>query len=422
MQKSSLLTKRAFTWALYDWANSAFALSVLAVLFPIVLGNFWGVADGGAAATLRLSWITFAASVLVFLSAPVLGTIADAGGYRKRFLALFAITGAVATAGLGLVGEGEWRWALALYLLASIGYYSSIIFYDSLLVDVTEPRNYSFVSTLGFSIGYLGSAILLALHLWMLKSPQTFGLANATEAFSFAFISVGIWWLLFSLPLLFFVPESRGAVKVKTGAIRAAYSELRSTVIEISKYRNVTIFLSAYWLYLGGVFTVIFMATNYGQRLGFSDSDLVMALLISNFVGFPATLIYGLLAHRFGAKKGIYFALAAYVGACLWGTQMTEVKEFYIMAVVIGAVQGGVQGLSRSVYASLIPSDQPGKFFGFYSMTTKFAHILGPATVAIVATLSDDQKWVLLALIPMFVAGALLLSQVRMPSDAPASK
>jgi len=415
LPKSKILTKQVITWALYDWANSAFALSVLAVLFPLVLGNHWGVDDGGVSATIRLGWITFSASVIVFLIAPVLGTIADTGGYRKRFLLLFAIIGAVATAGLGFVGQGGWPLALGLYLIASVGFYSSVVFYDSLLIDVTEPRNYSFVSTLGFSVGYLGGAALLALHLWMLKSPQTFGLENTTEAFSYAFISVGLWWLIFLLPLIFFVSERHSSIEVTDHAIRAAYAELKSTVHKISQYRNVMIFLVGYWLYIGGVFTVIFMAVNYGQRLGFEDSDLVLALLIANFVGFPATLAYGLLAHRFGAKKGLYFALFAYVGACLWAIQMTDVREFYIMSIVIGLVQGGVQGLSRSVYASLIPADQPGEFFGFYSMTTKFAHVLGPAMVAIAAMLSDDPKWVLLALMPMFLAGALLLSLVRIP-------
>ena len=418
MPKSKILTRQVITWALYDWANSAFALSVLAVLFPLVLGNYWGVDDGGVTATIRLGWITFSASVIVVLIAPVLGTIADTGGYRKRFLLLFAITGAVATAGLGFVGQGDWPLALGLYLIASVGFYSSVVFYDSLLIDVTEPRNYSFVSTLGFSVGYLGGAALLALHLWMLKSPQTFGLENASEAFSYAFISVGVWWLVFLLPLIFFVSERHSSIEVTDHAIRAAYAELKSTVHKISQYRNVTIFLGGYWLYIGGVFTVIFMAVNYGQRLGFEDSDLVLALLIANFVGFPATLVYGLLAHRFGAKKGLYFALFAYVGACLWAIQMTDVREFYIMSIVIGLVQGGVQGLSRSVYATLIPSDQPGEFFGFYSMTTKFAHVLGPAMVAIAAMLSDDPKWVLLTLMPMFLAGALLLSLVRMPSNS----
>lgn len=422
MPNSPILTKKVITWALYDWANSAFALSVLAVLFPLVLGNYWGAADGGAAVTVRLGWITFAASLVVFVTAPIFGTIADAGGYRKRFLFIFALIGSTMTAGLGLVGQGDWPLALGLYLVASVGFYSSTVFYDSLLIDVTEPRNYSFVSTLGFSVGYLGGAALLAIHLWMLQSPATFGFENTTEAFSFAFISVGVWWILFSVPLLFFVPERHSAIEVRSGAIRAAYTELKSTFLAIRKYRNVAIFLCAYWLYIGGVFTVIFMAVNYGQRLGFADADLVKALLIANFVGFPATLLYGVLAHRFGAKRGIYFALLVYIGVCVLGMQMTEVREFYIMSIIIGMVQGGAQALSRSLYAALIPADQPGEFFGFYSMTTKFAHVLGPAMVATAAMLSDEPKWVLLTLMPLFFVGAILLSLVRMPDEEPDPK
>ena len=413
---TSVLNRRTIAWALYDWANSAFALSVLAVLFPIVLGNFWSVGDDGAAVTARLGWVTFAASAIVCITAPVFGTIADAGGYRKRFLLALALTGALATGALGWVGEGDWLVALAVYLLASIGYYTSTLFYDSLLVDVTAPRYYSFVSTLGFSLGYLGGAVLLTLHLWMVRSPATFGLADTTEAFSYAFISVGAWWLIFLLPLLYFVEERHSAIEVQGSAIRAGYTELRTTLREIGKYRNVAIFLAAYWLYIGGVFTVIFMAVNYGQRLGFADQDLVLALLLTNFVGFPATLLYGAAAHRFGPKKSIYFALLVYIGACLWALQMKSVREFYVMAMIIGCVQGGVQGLSRSLYASLIPANQPGEFFGFYNMTTKFAHVLGPAMVAVAAMLSDDPKWVLLVLMPLFFCGGFLLALVREPA------
>jgi len=255
--------------------------------------------------------------------------------------------------------------------------------------------------------------VLLALHLWMLSSPATFGLADTSEVFSFAFISVGAWWVVFLVPLLYFVPEHHSPLEVSSGAIRAAYAELRATVRKVGQYRNVVVFLTGYWLYIGGVFTVIFMAVNYGQRLGFDDKDLVMALLITNFIGFPATLLYGFVAHRFGPKSGIYFALFVYIGMSVWAMFMRDVRQFYIMAIVIGTVQGGVQGLSRSLYASLIPPEQPGEFFGFYNMVTKFAHVLGPAMVATAAMLSDDPKWVLLTLMPLFLAGALLLSLVR---------
>ena len=407
------LNRKTIAWAFYDWANSAFALSVLAVLFPLVLRNHWSAGDAAADVTARLAWITFAASVVVCVTAPLFGTIADAGGYRKRFLLILAILGATMTAALGFVEAGNWQLALGVYLFASIGYYSSTVFYDSLLIDVTEPRYYSFVSTLGFSLGYLGGALLLALHLWMVRYPDTFGLENTVEAFNLAFVSVGAWWLIFLVPLLFFVSEKHSAIEVTSGAVRVAYSELKSTLREITKYRNVTIFLAAYWLYVGGVFTIIVMAVDYGKRLGFADQDLVLALLITNLAGFPATLLYGLAAQRFGPKVGIYFALLIYVGACVWGMVMETFREFMIMAIIIGCVQGGVQGLSRSLYASLIPPEQPGEFFGFYNMTTKFAHVIGPAMVAIAAMLSDDPKWVLFVLMPLFFCGGILLALVR---------
>ncbi len=413
MSIPSILNRRVIAWALYDWANSAFALSVLAVLFPLVLGNFWSIGDDGAAVTVRLGWITFAASVIVCITAPLFGTIADAGGYRKRFLFVLAALGAGMTAALGLIGEGEWPLALGIYMFASFGYYSSTVFYDSLLIDVCEPRYFSFVSSLGFSLGYLGGAVLLALHLWMLSSPATFGFDSTTEVFSFAFVSVGAWWIIFLVPLLYFVSESHSPIEVSSGAIRAAYAELRATMRKVGQYRNVVVFLTGYWLYIGGVFTVIFMAVNYGQRLGFEDKDLVMALLITNFVGFPATFLYGLVAHRFGPKSGIYFALLVYIGMSVWAIFMKDVEQFFVMAIIIGTVQGGVQGLSRSLYASLIPPEQPGEFFGFYNMVTKFAHVLGPAMVAIAAMLSDDPKWVLLTLMPLFLAGGFLLTIVR---------
>lgn len=400
-------------WAFYDWANSAFALSVLAVLFPLFLGSYWSAGDPGASVTARLAWITAASSAVVCVIAPVFGTIADAGGYRKRFLLLLALMGAVATGLLAMIGAGSWPWALALYMVASVGFYSSTVFYDSLIIDVTEPRYYSFVSSLGFALGYLGGALLLGLHVWMLRNPGNFGFSAPDDVIRFAFLTVGVWWAIFMLPLMIFVPEHHSGTEVTRGIVRAAYRELRSTILKLGQYRNVVIFLIAYWLYIGGVFTVIFMAVNYGQRLGFSRQDLVTALLITNFAGFPATLLYGVVGHRWGPKRGIYFALAVYVAMSGWAMFMVEVRQFYIMAIVIGCVQGGVQGLSRSLYASLIPPDAPGEFFGFYNMLTKFAHVLGPILVGIAATVSDDPKWVLLALLPLFMGGGMLLAVVR---------
>lgn len=412
MNPRAILNRKVIAWSLYDWANSAFALSVLAVLFPVFLRDYWSAGDSEAAVTARLGWITAAANLVVSVLAPIFGTIADKGGYRKRFLIALAAIGAAGTASLGIMGEGSWPWALAAYLLASVGFYSSTLFYDSLLIDVTRPKYFNFVSSLGFSLGYLGGSLLLGLHVWMIRSPDTFGVGNDIEAIRVAFVTVGVWWALFSAPLILFVPELKRGGTVARGIVRAAYSELITTFRRIREYRNIVLFLLAYLLYMGGVFLVIAMAVNYGQRLGFGRQDLVMALLITNFVGFPATLIYGIVSHRVGPKPGIYFALAVYIAVSGWAVFMTDVHQFYIMAIIIGCVQGGVQGLSRSLYALLIPAEQPGEFFGFYNMTTKLAHVIGPTLIGMAAMLSDAPQVLLLVLLPLFIAGALLLRQI----------
>jgi UMF1 family MFS transporter len=410
-----MLTRKVIAWALYDWANSTFALSVLAVLFPIFLGSYWSAGDTGAAVTSRLGFIVAGAALLVSVVAPILGAIADGGGYRKRFLLTFALFGAVMTALLALPGEGNWPWALALYLCASVGFYGSTVFYDSLLVDVTTPDKYHRVSTLGFSLGYLGGALLLGLHVWMLNSPASFGLQDSASVVKFAFVSVGAWWAVFLVPLVVFVPETRRAIPVTRDILKSAFRELLETVSHIRRYKNIVRFLFAYWFYLAGVFTVISMAANYGQRLGFGDTDLVTAFMITNLAGFPATLLYGFLGEKYGARNGIYLALCVYVAVSSWAIFMTEIRQFYAMAIIVGCIQGGVQGLSRSLYATLIPQHRPGEFFGFYNMVTKFSHVVGPTLVGLAATLSDKSGVVLVVLLPLFIIGGILLSLVKLP-------
>lgn len=412
MARSEVWNRKVIAWAFYDWANSAFALSVMAVLFPLFLGSYWSAGEPGAVVTQRLAWVTSAGSAVVFVLAPVFGTIADAGAYRKRFLFALAVVGAAGTAGLGLTGQGQWEMALLLYLVASVCFNCATVFYDSLLVDITPPRYFSFVSSLGFSLGYLGGALLLALHVLMLMQPAAFGFADANAVIRFAFVSVGAWWAFFMLPLGFLVPERGGRARGRDNVIRTAWGELASTVRNVGRYRPVVVFLSSYCLYIGGVFTVIFMAVNYGQRLGFEQQDLVMALMITNFAGFPATLLYGVFGHRFGAKAGIYLALAVYIAVASWAVFMTAVWQFYVMALIIGCVQGGVQGLSRSLYAGLIPPERSGEFFGFYGMVTKFSHVIGPALVGVGAAVSDRPQALLVVLLPLFVAGMLLLTRV----------
>jgi len=411
--KGKLFTRQSIAWAMYDWGNSAFALSVLAVLFPVFLGSYWSAGDSGPAVTSRLAIATAAGSLIVSVLAPVLGAIADRGGLRKRLLLVFTLLGATGTILLSVVGTGQWPLALMLFVSASIGYYCAAIFYDSLLVDVSEPKFYSLISSFGLSLGYIGGAILLTLHVWLIANPQVVGFDSAASVVKFAFASVGFWWLIFLLPIMLVVKERRSNVVAAGSVIVAAYSSLRETFRKIKTYRNIYLFLIAYWLYIGGLFTVVFMAVNFGQRLGFSDTDLITALMITNYVGFPATIAFGMLAHRFGEKHAIYVGLLVYIAVVCFAVFLTDVRQFYVMAIIIGLVQGGVQSISRSLYAALIPPDQSGEFFGFYNMLTKFSHMLGPLMIAAVGLFTDEPKYMLFTLMPLFVIGALLLGRVE---------
>ena len=352
----TFLNKNSIAWALYDWGNSAFALSVLAVLFPLFLGSYWSADEPGPVVTSRLAWATALGSIIVSVLAPMLGAISDSGGFRKRFLFVFTILGAASTVALSQVGMGEWVWALAFFILASTGYYGAMIFYDALLVDVCHPRYYGLVSTFGLSLGYIGGALLLTLHVWLMYNPGVLGFENTNQVIQFAFASVGLWWVVFVLPVMLVIQENKSAASGRGHAIRAAYGALKDTFLKIRGYRNVYLFLLAYWLYIGGLFAVIFMAVNFGQRLGFSDTDLVTAIMITNYVGFPATLAYGAMAHYLGARKAIYVGLAVYIVVVCFAVVLTDVRQLYAMAITIGMVQGGVQGISRSLYASLILS------------------------------------------------------------------
>ncbi len=390
---------------------------MLAVLFPVVLGDFWSAGDDGAKVTARLAAVNSVASLAVFLLAPVLGAVSDSGGYRKRFLLLFVLLGAGTTASLSLVGEGGWPAALALFMLASIGFYGANVFYDSLIIDVTRPRYYSALSATGFAIGYFGSAVLLTLHVIMLRAPSSFGFADTEGVMKFVFASSGGWWVAFVLPLMLLVRERRHRVVAAGGVIRDAYAALQRTFLEIRRHREAMRFLAAYFVYIGAVFTVIVMAVNFGQRLGFGTNDLVTAILVTNFAGFPATLLYGWFGHRAGPKRALLFGLAVYIGVACWAVFLTDVREFYLMAIAVGTVQGGVQGMSRSLYAGLIPADKSGEFFGFYNTLTKLAHVIGPALVGLGALLSNDPKFILVPLLPLFIGGALLLWRVAEPPE-----
>jgi UMF1 family MFS transporter len=377
--------KTIWGWALYDWANSAFATTVMAGFFPVFFKEYWSYGADVNLSTAQLGIGNSIASLLVALMAPALGAIADHGGRKKAFLLTFAYFGVLMTAALYVVGKGQWLLAIFVYSAGVIGFSGANVFYDALLPAVAPRDRIDRISSLGFSMGYLGGGVLFLLNVVMTLKPAMFGLPDAAAAVRLSFISVAVWWGGFTIITAIWVPEiptaggPSGFTLVKQG-----FARVMNTIKHLRHLKTVGIFLVAYWCYIDGVDTIIRMAVDYGMSLGFASSDLILALLIVQFVGFPAALGFGWLSHKWGVRQAIYLAIVVYMGITIWGTMMRHKTEFYLLAMVIGLVQGGIQALSRSYYARLIPEEKAAEFYGFYNMLGKFAAIIGPALMGIV--------------------------------------
>jgi UMF1 family MFS transporter len=370
--------KAIFGWAMYDWANSAFATTVMAAFFPVLFKQFWSAGADPVVSTAKLGLANSIAGIAVALCAPVLGAIADKGGVKKKLLFFFAFIGVVTTSSLYLVSKGNWHMAVALYIFAVVGFSGGNIFYDSLITGVASDENMDSVSALGFSLGYLGGGILFAVNVWMVLRPETFGIADAGEAVKISFLSVSVWWAVFSIPVFLFVKEPAHISGESTlNMISAGLVELKNTFHEIRHLKVIFLFLIAYWLYIDGVDTIIRMAIDYGMSIGFEFKDLIVALLITQFVGFPSSIGFGYLGEKIGTKRAIFIAIGVYLSVSVLGAFIQNVHEFYILAAVVGLVQGGIQALSRSFYAKIIPVDKSAEYFGFYNMIGKFSVIIG---------------------------------------------
>ncbi len=364
---------------MYDWANSAFATTIIAGFFPVFFKEYWNPGVDATVSTARLGLANSLAGLIVAAMAPILGAIADRGTAKKRFLIFFAYMGLLSTSGLFLVSHGNWLLAMVLYIFGSIGFTGANVFYDALLTLVVSEDKMDVISALGYSLGYLGGGVLFALNLWMYKNPQTFGFADGVSAVRFSFLSVGIWWALFSIPVILFVKEPQQERAASGGnMIAGGFRQLKSTFQEIRHLKMIGLFLAAYWLYIDGVDTIVRMAVDYGLSLGFDTANLIQALLLTQFVGFPAAISFGFLGKKIGAKRAIFLAIGVYLFISIWAAFMQHKYEFYLLAVIIGLVQGGIQSLSRSFYARIIPADKSAEYFGFYNMLGKFAAILGP--------------------------------------------
>ena len=414
--------KAIFGWGMYDWANSAFATTVMAGFFPIFFKQFWCTGADVTLSTARLGLANSIAGIMVAVAAPFLGAISDRGGTKKRFLIFFAYMGVVMTSALYMVSKGNWPLAIFLYVMANIGFSGGNIFYDSLITGVASEENMDYVSALGFSLGYLGGGILFGLNVWMTLRPGVFGLTDSGEAVRFSFLSVGLWWAVFSTPIFLFIKEPEGLDRIYgMNMVKAGISQLRDTFQEIRSLKNIFLFLLAYWLYIDGVDTIIRMAVDYGISIGIDSKDLIIALLITQFVGFPSALGFGYLGGKIETKRAIFIAIAVYFILSIWGAFMRSKEEFYILAVIVGLVQGGIQALSRSYYAKIVPIEKSAEYFGFYNMIGKFAVILGPILMGgcglVIRSLGYSAEIASRASITsislLFLGGGILLSFVK---------
>ena len=412
-----LKRKPVVGWALYDWANSAFATTVMAGFFPVFYSAITqqiSAADSQFYFNITLA----AASVLIAVSAPILGAVADRGGSRKKFLTFFAGLGILMTGALAWVHAGHWWMGLTLYGLGTVGFSGANVFYDSMLVDVADEKELDLVSALGYSAGYIGGGLLFLVNVLMVQKPEWFGLSGPGPAVKASFLSVSAWWALFTFPLLRWVDETPTPDQANAlDSVRQGISQLVQTLKEIRSFKVLLLFLVSYWIYVDGVNTVIKTAVFFGDRiLGLDQGALITALLLTQFVAFPAALAFGALGQRIGPKPAILIGIAVYLLALVYAWRfLTDEGDFYALAVAIGLVQGGVQSLSRSLYARLVPPSKTAEFFGFFNMVGKFATIFGPIMIAFTPKLipGASERDGIISLSILFLVGGFLLSRVR---------
>tara|TARA_Y100000588_G_scaffold391170_1_gene498997 strand:- start:1939 stop:3198 length:1260 start_codon:yes stop_codon:yes gene_type:complete len=409
-----LKRKKIISWAFYDWANSAFATTVMAGFFPLFFKSFWAPDLSPVESTAVVGTTNSIAGLFIMFLAPVLGAYSDLGKLKKKFLAFFALLGVLSTGYLYFIPQGDWVMAAAFYALAVVGFSGGNIFYDSLIISASSSDQRNQVSSLGFSMGYLGGGLLFLINVLMYLNPTWFGLSSETEAILWSFLSVAIWWAVFSLPLFLNVHEesnheiSRGLSKT----MAKAFNEVFLTLREVKKHKRVALFLLAYWLYIDGVDTIIRMATAYGSDIGLDTSSMITALLLTQFIGFPATLVFGIFADKIGFKKILTIGISIYILISFYASYMSTAIEFYILAGTVGLVQGGIQAISRSFFSNLIPKNKEAQFFGFYNLVGKSAVFLGPVLVSWVALMFGNPRYGILSLLFLFIPGLVLLWMV----------
>lgn len=401
-------------WCLYDWANSAFATSVVSAILPVYFASVASKTMAKHEATALWGYASAAALALTAVLSPIAGALADQTRRRKPILLVCVLAGVAGTLTLAAAPNDAWWGLLAAFGVAFIAFATGNVLYDSLLPAVAEEHEMDAISSRGFAWGYLGGGLLLALHLALILMPKRFGLADAGAATRVAFASTAVWWLAFSLPIFRDVPEPQAAAeRVPVGALlRNTIAQLVRTTAHLRERRDLFTFLIAFWLYSDGIGTIIKMATIYGAEVGIGQKDLIGALLMVQILAAPAAILFGRMAKPLGPKRAVMVGIAGYTGISVFAYFLSSPVHFWILAGMVALFQGGTQALSRSMFASLVPREQTGELFGFYSVSEKLAGVVGPILFGVVTQLSGGGRLATLTLLPLFVGGAWMLSRV----------
>jgi len=401
-------------WAMYDWANSAFQTTVITAVFPRFFADYAAAGLPATAATQRFAWASTIAAVVVAILGPVLGAIADYRAAKKRLLGFSLAVGVTATTMMAFIGRGEWEFAAAVFIVGNIAMAASLVFYDSLLPHLAAPEELDRVSTAGYAVGYVGGGALLIVNLVWILSPHTFGLPDAAAATKLSFISVAAWWLLFSLPLFRRVPAPPAiAGQAPAGSLLTVGFQLAwRTLRELRSYPDALLMLVAFLLYNDGIQTMIRMSSIYGAEAGIDANAQIAAFVMVQFVGIPFSFLFGSLAGRIGAKPAIFLSLFVYTIVSFIGYFLSQTWHFFVLAFLVGMVQGGSQALSRSLFARMIPRDRSSEYFGFFSVFEKFGQIFGPLVFAAAVTMTGSSRAAVISVILFFIAGAAVLSRV----------